>query len=362
MANSNGLLNGHVIGATLADLLEANAQEPEPGDAPAAPTNTLPVFSNFEWIPGAGGKPKKRGLPLPDICAEFNQLTGGWPRRNDKDLFVPGDNYEPRFLESHAELFAWLAPQAHPDWARGSDMISPECFLAHLKETAQQYATIEQYPHFPALPAAYYLHPPLPISEGQHLEHLVDFFDPYTDLDRELIKAFVMSLPWGGPPGSRPAWLVTSPEDDPHGGRGVGKSKLIELCAELVGGMIELSPNEDIVAIKKRLLSPAARTLRVARLDNLKTYRFSWADLEGLISSPVISGHRLYKGEGRRPNYLTWGLTLNGASLSKDMATRVVVIKLARPQYSPTWEDTVRAYIEEHRWKILNDIRLALND
>ena len=30
----------------------------------------------------------------------------------------------------------------------------------------------------------------------------------------------------------------------------------------LVGGMLEISPTEDIIAIKKRLLSPAARTLR----------------------------------------------------------------------------------------------------
>jgi hypothetical protein len=361
MASNNGLLNGAALGATLAELLEDNAQEPEQADAPAPPANTLPVFSNFEWVTGEGGKPKKRGLALPDICQELNQLTGDWPRRIEKDLFVPGANFEPRFLETHAELFAWLAPQAHPDWARGSDMISPECFLAHLKETAQQYATIEQYPHFPALPAAYYLHPPLPISEGQYLEQFVDFFNPFTDLDRELIKAFVMSLAWGGPPGSRPAWLFTAPDDDPHGGRGVGKSKCIELCAELVGGMVEISPNEDIFAIKKRLLSPAARTLRLARIDNVKTYRFSWADLEGLITSPIISGHRMYCGEGRRPNYLTWALTLNGASLSKDLATRVVVVKLARPQYSPNWEDTVRAYIEEHRSQILNDIRLALN-
>jgi hypothetical protein len=257
-------------------------------------------------------------------------------------------------------LLAWLDAQALVDWGRQSDMVSQERFHAHLRETAQQYDAVEQYPHWPPFPRAYYLYPPLPVTEGQYLDQFVGFFSPLTETDRQLIRAFVLSLAWGGPPGSRPAWLFTAPDDDPHGGRGVGKSKCIELCSELVGGMLEISPNEDIVAIKKRLLSPAARTLRVARIDNIKTYRFSWADLEGLITSPVVSGHRMYKGEGRRPNTLCWTLTLNGASLSKDMAKRSVVVKLQRPTYSPTWEWGVRDFIEEHRWRILNDIRLVL--
>ena len=204
------------------------------------------------------------------------------------------------------------------------------------------------------------MHPELPDTDGQYLEHFVSFFHPRTDTDRDLIRSFLLCLCWGAPPGARPAYLVTAPEDDTQQGRGVGKSKLVELCGELVGGMLEISQQEDIVAIKKRLLSPAARPLRLARLDNIKTYHFSWADLEGLITSPVICGHRLYKGEGRRPNALTWALTLNGASLSKDMAQRVIVVKLQRPNYNPNWEGNVRAYIAEYRWHILSDIRRLL--
>ena len=74
----------------------------------------------------------------------------------------------------------------------------------------------------------------------------------------------------------------------------------------------------------------------------------------------MISGHRLYHGEGRRSNTLTWTLTLNGASLSKDLAQRVIVVVLDRPEYSPNWEDDVRTYIDEYRWHIFSDIRLLL--
>src|SRR5262245_2790067 len=47
MATNNGLLTG----AALAELLEANAQDPDPDDAPAPATtgDSLPVFSNWDW-------------------------------------------------------------------------------------------------------------------------------------------------------------------------------------------------------------------------------------------------------------------------------------------------------------------------
>jgi hypothetical protein len=297
---------------------------------------------------------------MQEICNVLYSLTNGWPKRVGRDLFVPGSDHKPRFLETPPQLFAWLDAHAFVDWGRNSDMISQERLLAHLQETAEGFDAVEQYPHWPPLPGAYYFHPALPVTEGQFLDQFVGFFSPLTSTDRELIKAFTVSLAYGGPPGSRPGWLFTARKNDPEGGRGVGKSKCIELCGELVGGMLKISPNEDIISIKKRLLSPAARTLRLARIDNIKTYRFSWADLEALITSPIISGHKMYKGEGRRPNTLTWALTLNGASLSKDMAKRVIVVKLTRPTYTPTWESEVRGFINEHRWRILNDVRLLL--
>jgi hypothetical protein len=357
MPSKSAVVNGN----ELQEVLAANAHVPDPDEAPTPPGSSLPVFSNWEWVE-TGEKPQKRGLPMPTICEDLFSLTGGWPKRVGDLLFVPGPEHRPRFLESPAQLLAWLDAQAFVDWGRASDMISQERFLAHLQETAERFDAVEQYPHWPPLPSAYYMHPALPETDGEHLEEFISFFSPLTSTDGELLKVFVAGLAWGGQPGSRPAWLFTAPEDDPQGGRGVGKSKLIELCGELVGGMIEISPTEDVVAIKKRLLSPGTRTLRLARIDNIKTYRFSWADLEGLITSPVISGHRLYHGEGRRPNTLTWALTLNGASLSKDMAKRVIVVKLKRPAYSPAWEDNVRAYIEQYRWHILNDIRLLLEN
>jgi len=148
---------------------------------------------------------------------------------------------------------------------------------------------------------------------------------------------------------------------DPEQGRGVGKSVLCQILAEeLAGGSIEVSPTESIADLKTRLLSTESGRRRVVRLDNLKTFKFSWADLEGLLTSSTISGRALYEGEGRRPNTLVWMITLNGATLSKDMAQRCIQIKLARPTFKASWESELRTFIRSNRWGLLADIRALL--
>lgn len=108
-------------------------------------------------------------------------------------------------------------------------------------------------------------------------------------------------------------------------------------------------------------MTPSALTLRVGLLDNLKTLRLSWADLEALITRDTIDGYQLYHGDARRPNTLTWFLTVNGASLSKDMAQRCVIIRVQRPVYNPRWAEDVRGFIDENRWAIVGDVLSLLS-
>jgi hypothetical protein len=114
--------------------------------------------------------------------------------------------------------------------------------------------------------------------------------------------------------------------------------------------------------MKQRLLSPEGLLKRLALLDNIKSLRFSWAALEELITQDTISGKALYVGEASRPNTLTWVLTVNGASLSKDLAGRVVPIRLKRPAYDPSWLDRVLAHLAKHRWAVIGDIIAALRE
>ncbi len=157
-------------------------------------------------------------------------------------------------------------------------------------------------------------------------------------------------------PGQRPAILLTSEEEDAERGRGVGKTTFVKALSRLMGGHVEARPDDGLDKLITRLLSPEAMDKRLVLLDNLKTLRFSNAEIEGVITSDRISGRRLYAGEGQRANSLTWFLTLNGASLSRDMAQRSVIIRLRRPPHDPKWEESVYDYIDSSRWAIIGDI------
>src|SRR5262249_26103158 len=95
-------------------------------------------------------------------------------------------------------------------WKGGENMLTPARFLAYLQQTAEAYDSIEPAPHEPALPGAFYLHPPLEGGDGRALKELCARFCPASDADADLIEAMLMTPFWGGLPGQRPAFLVTS--------------------------------------------------------------------------------------------------------------------------------------------------------
>ncbi len=323
------------------------------------------MLSNFKTVvveTGKNGEQACRREPVgvDEIHHQLEVLTPGWPKRVGEGLFIPTAEFQPVYLDSAPRLMAWIDSLAMVDWMNGNACITQPRFFEHLRMNTPQFDAIETLPHFPPLPRIYYMHRPLPDPAGQ-LESLLDHFHPASDHDRELIKALALTLFWGGSPGSRPAFLVTGPDQDPEQGRGVGKTQLTDIIAEeLAGGYVDVAPTESIADVKTRLLSTESGRRRVARLDNLKTFKFSWADLEGLITSSEISGRALYIGEGRRPNILVWVITLNGASLSKDMAQRCVQIKLARPRFDAAWETRVREFIRANRWGLIADIQTLL--
>jgi hypothetical protein len=316
-------------------------------------------------IEGAGKDSTKTGLSARAIASRLDAVTHGWPKRIDRRLFVP-DGGKPLWLESSDQLFAWMTRQLPVTeangllWATGESMVSRPQFDAYLEQTVERFDALESLPHEPAIPGHYYLHPKVLGGNGKALRGLLARFNPATGVDFDLIKAMALTLFWGGAPGQRPAFLIDADDDDGQGGRGVGKTKLGMALAHLAGGHIDIRANEHIDKLMTRLLSAAALDRRVAMLDNVKTLRFSWADLEALITADVLSGRMLYVGEGRRPNTLVWVITLNRASLSRDMAQRCVPIHLSRPAHDPAWEADTWAYIDAQRWAIIGDILAEL--
>src|SRR5262249_39709613 len=163
--------------------------------------------------------------------------------------------------------------------------------------------SVESAPHEPLLNGHYYIHPPIEGAGGKALAGLLARFTPYTEDDALLIEAFFLSLFWGGPYGLRPAWLITGPDDDPEMGRGIGKTRLVAMAGRLVGGTFDIRPTDPWDDIIRRLLSSTeCATQRLILIDNVKTHRFSWADIENLITAEFVNGRKMFVGDGRRPN------------------------------------------------------------
>ena len=310
----------------------------------------------------------KIGLSHQAIHEKLKATIGEWPRVAGGMLFARGDDGTPRFFENPAQTFAWIGANTAATngddnpilWAdRGDGMVSRTQMYEFLRMTAEQYDGVEAAPHFPPMPRLYYMHDATPASDGKALEGFLRFFNPLTPIDHELIKALVVTQFWGGECGKRPAWLIAGPDQDDHGGRGVGKTTLISKSAQLCGGCLWISdpaggkPEE----LERRFLSPQGRKIRTVLIDNLKALRFSWAYIEATLTADTISGRQMFVGEGRRPNNLNIVITANGATLSRDMAQRCNVLKLARPNYqSGDWDAAISAYLAANRLAIWADI------
>jgi hypothetical protein len=315
------------------------------------------------------------GLTVKEIHEQLTELIGPWPRRVDKLLFAAPYEDEPIcFLEKAKDTFAWIGSQVDEpvNWVSGRDKVSQSVFDAYLRQSVKEYESVECYPHWPLYPRHYYHHPALQGGDGKALNAFLDFFCPETPHDRSLIMAAVLTVFWGGLPGDRPAFVIEPPEEEEeptpaateedNSGRGIGKTTMVKVISWLVDGHIDILPTDDFNKVKTRLLTPAALTKRVVLIDNLKAGRFSSAEFEQLVTTDTISGHRMYTGDARRPNTLTWFLTMNSGSLSKDAAQRSVTIRLRRPAYSATWESELRTFIDENRWAIIGDIIAQLKD
>lgn len=335
-------------------------RDPPPGKL-ASPGARL---RNYTWDEIPDGDTTRRvpvGRSGGEVLDELAAYTGGWPKRVGGLLFARGMDGGLVWMKRGAELFAWIDSQYGGDgrsgfeWAGGRDCLTREDFFTYCQQNAEAWQQVELYPHEPRIAGHYYFHPEVAGGDGKALDELVYRFRPATPEDQDLIRLFFVTLVWGGPPRQRPVFLFESATGAKHGGRGSGKTTVAVVGARLVGGMLMISPREHIKDVHSRLLSPDGLTKRVALIDNLKTLRYSDADLEGMITSPVISGKQMYVGEGQRPNSLVWVVTSNKPSFSKDLSMRSVIVRLTTPTYTPDWEAEVNALVDARRWEIIGD-------
>ncbi len=293
-------------------------------------------------------------LSMERILANCFELTDGWPRRVGRMLFTFQAG-EIQTIDNQPGYFGYLGQQTGrpSEFWRGPAYHTKAEVFEQVRRAAPAYDSIEYSPHEPEVPNRFYACPRSPEIEpgdGRALDTLLSLLSPATEQDRDLLRLMFVTPLWGGPSGTRPIFVLTS-----DAGRGVGKSATARIVGRLYGGHIDLTANEAFERIKERLLTPESLRYRVVLLDNVKSNRLSWSDFEGLITSPVVSGRALYIGESQRPNTLTFLMTMNGPSFSKDLSQRSVIIKLDRPEYSADWIHRLETFVDQHRQQIFAD-------
>jgi len=302
-------------------------------------------------------------ISMRGIMHQFRKVTDNWPKRVGKALFyVDKDNsIDPHFfpiqwLPSASSLFGWAGSYSGSPiaFAKTAGCHNKEEVFAEFQRTGEMYESVEQYPHEPRVPEVYYA-----CKEQQEwkstrpgcLYELVARFSPAEPVDYDLIIAFLATLVWGGPGGQRPLFVITS-----DSGRGAGKTTFASLLTSIVGGSLQLSSQADDQIIRQRLLSPEGMEKRTTLLDNVKSLKFSWAEFEALITSEKISGKQMYVGEASRVNRITYVITINGPSLSTDLAQRAITIKLGKPVHTGDWLADTAKFISENKTNIIAEL------
>lgn len=171
-------------------------------------------------------------MDLPQIQAQIYQAMDNWPRRVGGLLFVDvsldqdkpiSDQHSVQWLRNSDELFAWLGKRCDIRWTT-KDCIHPvnnkklnppsqKIMFEYLQDNGDIYEGIEALPHVPPVENIYYLKSRLPAVEDTLVTPLIELvsrFNPETEMDRELMIAALLTPGWGGPCGTRPAFVFTS--------------------------------------------------------------------------------------------------------------------------------------------------------
>lgn len=269
-------------------------------------------------------------------------------------------------IKTVSDMTAWCRWHYTPIWT-GSELMVPGKSMktkpvgwsdlkSALTTRIPHHKAVEIVPHYPPIPDHFYLADEKDFSrgDGKALAHVVDHFNPETEEDRDLLKALILTVFWGGPYGARPLFLITSDH-----GRGVGKSTTVELIAEIAGGLTQIdAERESAATLARKTGTPEEVPKRCILIDNVKKLVDS-ATFEAMITASTIAADRLYHGSFQPPNVKTWIMTLNGPSASTDIASRAVVIKIGPPPHGEakaTFKRDLIDFIRDNRKALITDI------
>ncbi|MDB4403246.1 hypothetical protein N9204_00260 [bacterium] len=340
----------------------------------------MKAFANFRMVVRANAEGVEKLIAEPralnEMIDDIKLRFLGFPRRVGTMLFDHDRKTgEINLLREPSDLMAWISSKSGKNhlWKhRLEGAVTQRELFSILLKLADHYEMISSAPNWPLREDVYYTNPRLPEPSPDHefFRKLLGYFNAYTEADKLKLSAFFATPLYFRSKVDRPLWIIDS-ED----GQGAGKTKLVEMLAYLYGGegdpdscepiwisFKEVNNENNSERVVRRILSPSGRRKRIVLLDNVEGY-YKSPTLATMATQGSISGMAPYgKGEETRTNDLTYIITSNSATVSKDIASRAFFIVLKKPERPlPYWQREVVQYIEQNRYQILSDINDLLS-
>lgn len=338
--------------------------------APATPQEGPATITNYETVfeddDEGKPKPKQFALDVQDILATIARRCEGWPKRMGDSLLIDHQG-NPFYLTTPDDLFGYFHRKADVRWNGGCDdegrnfLNRGEAFSV-LRSHSEPIEEFRRYPLHPQPPGVYVSQgiPEDRRGDGTAFFNFVRRFCPASEVDAALIETLLLTFYWGGPPGSRPLFVVTGMEG--IGAQSIGKSTLVQTLASVVGGAYSVHIGEKFDdSPTKQILSQSGMKHSVMLLDNLDGVVHS-SEIAELVTIEAIDGRASHERQARRANYLTWCATGVTPALTADLASRSVMIALDRPTHGPKWHAETVAYAKANAEQIAIDAITMLRE
>ena len=329
-------------------------------------------FSNYryEWKKTPEGN-KRKVVPhtIKYLMDDVHRRFLGFPQCIGEELFdFDQDTKRIRILNKPSRLFAWIQEKSGrtKNWSKKLEgaVTEQELFDA-LQANVRRYSGMSGVPHFPLRDDVFYTFEeiPEPTEDSRYFYELCGKFNPTTEQDKILIQlAFVTPL-FFQYACARPMFII-----DSETGQGAGKSMLANYIGMLYGTDMESEApfrisqsefkNEQSFQRKwRQLFDSTGRKKRVILVDNVVGH-FECGTLASCATDPTISGLKQYGHESlTRANDITYIITSNSATVSKDFTDRSFFIDISKPEKPErNWEENTMRFIKKNRLQIIADI------
>lgn len=318
-------------------------------------------FSNFREVAGKKGHPEHVMVPINELITEVHTRFLGFPRVLGEILFDwDKDKQAVRYLTSREELFAWIQriSRNNAEWTSETGAVSRAELFCALQQSSIRYSGISNAPHYPVRKDIFYTHAPLPPPDPTHTVfwELVKFFNPANAANRLLLAAFFIAPMFYDGRNDRPLWIIDTDDAQASGKTAIVKANAYLYSSEPLS--IEMAQLErDSTQVKKRMLSTVGRLKRIVLFDNV-TKSVRSASLAVLITENFITGLAPYgRTEESRPNDMTYCITVNGARVDTDIASRSYTVRIRAPRKQDSmWANHLYGFIDKNRSQIFADI------